>query len=322
MDEKPTAPVSAVGIDVSKRHFDVKLPSQAKTLKFASDEAGLKELVGKLAEFRQCLIVLEATGGYERRLVAELASADHRLAVVNPKRVRDFAKAHGQLAKTDPIDAHMLALFGERMQPRESEKPSEKQQELQQLVVRRRQVVALHTAESNRLDLATAKLARKGIRQLLSVLEKQLAGLDAEIARLIESDDDWKAKDELLQSVPGIGPATSAALLAELPELGQVNRQKIASLVGVAPFPCDSGIKRGLRAIRGGRRTIRCALYMAALTARRFNPALRAFAQRLKTAGKKFKVIMAACIRKLLVILNTMVQKNTAWRLEIQPQSS
>ena len=322
MDEKPIAPSSAIGIDVSKHHFDVKLPSQARTLKFTSTEAGLKELLGKLAEFRECLIVLEATGGYERRLVAELASADHRLAVVNPKRVRDFARAHGQLAKTDRIDAHVLALFGERMQPRESDKPSEKQQELQQLVVRRRQVVGLHTAETNRLDLTTAKLARKGIRQLLTVLEKQLAGLDAEIARLIESDDDWKAKDELLQSVPGIGPGTSAALLAELPELGQVNRQQIASLVGVAPFPRDSGIKKGLRAIRGGRRTIRSSLYMAALTARRCNPVLREFATRLEAAGKRFKVIMAACIRKLLVILNTMIQTNTAWRHEVTLQTS
>jgi transposase len=314
MDAKPAAPSSVIGIDVSKHHFDVKLPSQAKTLKFDSTESGLKELLEKLSAFRECLIVLEATGGYERRLVAELASADHRLAVVNPKRVRDFARADGQLAKTDRIDAHVLALFGERMQPRQSEKTPAKQQELQQLVARRRQVVALHTAESNRLDLTTAKLARKGIRQVLALLERQRAGLDAEIARLVQSDDDWKAKNEILQSVPGVGPGTSAALLAELPELGRVSRQQIASLVGLAPFPRDSGTMKGTRSIWGGRRTVRSALYMAALSARRCNPVLREFANRLEASGKRFKVLITACMRKLLVILNTMLQKKTAWR--------
>jgi transposase len=321
MDDQPPASLSAVGIDVAKAHCDVKFPDQTRTVTFQFDDAGFKGLVEQLVRFPNAMIVIEATGGYERRLVAELVAAGHRVAVVNPRRVRDFAKALGQLAKTDSIDAHVLALFGERIQPRESEKSSEKQQELQQLVVRRRQLVALRTAESNRLEQTTSTFALKGIRKVLALLDKQRAQLDAEIARLIEADEDWKAKDEILQSVPGIGPGTSATLLAELPELGQINRQRVAALVGLAPFNSDSSTIKGRRRIQGGRRSVRCALYMAALAARRCNPVFQAFAARLEKSGKRFKIVITACMRKLLVTLNTMLQTQATWRQQIIPAS-
>lgn len=322
MDASPAVSSFVVGIDVAKDHFDVKFPNQSRVLQFTYDAKGLEGLLEQLAAFRGCLIVIEATGGYERRLVAELVIGGQRVAVINPRQVRDFARASGQLAKTDRIDAHVLALFGERMQPRESEKTSVKQQELQQLVARRRQVVSLHTAENNRLDLTTSKLARKGIRQVLALLEKQRVQLDAEIAKLLQSDDDWKAKDEILQSVPGVGPSTSATLLAELPELGHLNRQKIAALVGLAPFNHDSGKFQGKRSIWGGRRTVRSALYMAALSAYRWNPILKSFAQRLRQSGKPFKLVLTACMRKLLVTLNSMLRRNATWQSTISLQTS
>ena len=322
MDASPAVSSSVVGIDVAKNHCDVKFPKQSRVLTFTYDPPGLESLLEHLAAFADCLIVIEATGGYERRLVGELVAAGHRTAVVNPRQVRDFARASGQLAKTDRIDAHVLALFGERMQPRESEKTSAKQQELQQLVARRRQVVGLHVAESNRLDLTSSKLARKGIRQVLALLEKQRAALDAEIAKLVQSDDDWKAKDQVLQSVPGVGPGTSATLLAELPELGRLNRQKIAALVGLAPFNHDSGKFQGKRSIWGGRRTVRSALYMAALSAYRCNPVFKSFAQRLQQSGKPFKLILTACMRKLLVTLNSMLRENASWAPQISLQTT
>jgi transposase len=321
MDAQSLASPSAVGIDVAKGHCDVKFPDRSGTVTFQFDDAGFKSLLEQLARVPNAMIVLEATGGYERRLVAELVAAGHHVAVVNPRRVRDFAKAMGQMAKTDRIDAHVLALFGERIQPRESEKTSEKQQELQQLVVRRRQLVALRTAESNRFEQTTSRFALKGIRQVLALLDKQRAQLDAEIARLIEDDDDWKAKDEILQSVPGIGPGTSATLLAELPELGQINRQRVAALVGLAPFNSDSSTIKGRRTIKGGRRSVRCALYMAAISARRCNPVFQSFAKRLEQSGKRFKVVITACMRKLLVMLNSMIQNKTIWQRNIIPSS-
>jgi transposase len=322
MDAQPLASPSAIGIDVAKGHCDVKFPDQKRTVTFQFDDAGFKSLLERLVRFPNALIVIESTGGYERRLVAELVAADHHVAVVNPRRVREFARAAGQLAKTDSIDAHILAFFGDRMQPRESEKSSEKQQELQQLVVRRRQLVALRTAESNRFDQTTSKFALKGIRQMLALLDKQRAQLDAEIARLIQADDDWKAKDEILQSVPGIGPGTSATLLAELPELGRINRQQVAALAGLAPFNSESSTIKGKRTIQGGRRSVRCALYMAAISARRCNPVFQSFAKRLEQSGKRFKVVITACMRKLLVTLNTMLQTKTTWRQQITPSSS
>jgi transposase len=308
--------VSFVGIDVSKSKFDVMILPEVTRLTCTYDAEGIGRLIAHLPK-HACLVVLEATGGFERRLAAELIDAGHDVAVVNPRQVRDFARGIGVLAKNDRVDARVLAIYAQHVRPRLLEKPSEKQQELTALVTRRRQLLLLQVAEANRVEQTTIKLAAKSIRHVLDLLRKELAKLDAEIARLIAADDDWRSKSELLQTVPGVGPVTSASLVAELPELGKLNRQQIASLVGLAPFDRDSGKFRGQRSIWGGRSSVRRVLYMAALTARRCNPAIRTFADRLKQAGKRNKVILIACMRKLLVILNTMVRNQTAWNTNV-----
>jgi transposase len=312
-----------VGIDVAKRSFDVCCLPEESRLSLSYDEQGLSQLLCKLPDKGTCLIVVEATGGYQRRLVAELLDAGHHVAVANPRQVRDFAKGMGILAKTDPIDAKAIAHFGQHVRPRTVEKTPEKQVELEQLVTRRRQLVDHRTAESNRLDTISVKSVRKSIQYVVNLLNKQIERIEKDILALLESDDDWKDKRKLLDSVPGIGPVTIVSLLAELPELGVLNRQEIASLVGLAPFNRDSGRFRGRRSIWGGRSSVRSVLYMAALTARRCNPIIRQFAERLEaegklfkvviTEGKLFKVVITACMRKLLVILNTMVKNNTHW---------
>ena len=304
---------SFVGIDVSKKSLDVALLPQAKSFTVLYSTEGLAQLFRQLPQPGSCLIVVEATGGYQRRLVAEATAAGHRVAVVNPRQVRDFARSFGILAKTDKIDARVIARFAQHIQPRTVEKTPEKKAELQQLVVRRRQLVNMRTAERNRMETVSSKTVQKSSRQLLDVVGKQIERLDKEIAKLLESDDDWKQKAQIVDSAPGIGPKTAATLVAELPELGHLNRQEIAALAGLAPFNRDSGNFRGKRAIWGGRACVRSALYMATLTARRCNPVIQRFAQRLEAEGKLFKVVMTACMRKLLVILNTMVKNNTHW---------
>lgn len=313
--------VSFVGIDVAKSTFDCVILPEGTRLSETYDAQGMARLVEQLRGCGLCLVVLEASGGYERRLAAELVDAGYQVAVVNPRRVRDFARGIGVLAKNDRVDARVLATYAQLVHPRLFEKPSEKQQELAALVTRRRQLLALRIAESNRLELTTAKLATKSIRHVLDLLRKELAQLDAEIARLIAADDDWRNKSDLLQSVPGVGPATSALLVAELPELGRLNSRQIASLAGLAPFDRDSGKSHGQRSIWGGRSSVRSMLYMAALTARRCNPVIRAFADRLEQAGKRTKVILTACMRKLLVILNTMIRNQTSWNPNYTPQT-
>ena len=281
------------------------------------------ELVAALTDVAaSCLVVLEATGGYERRWAAALLDAAIPVAVVNPKRVRDFAKAAGCLAKTDAIDAAVLAAFAEKLPPRPLEKTSEKQAELQGLVNRRRQVLAMRTMESNRQGQAATAGTRKSISKMLKALDAELGRLEAEIVALIDSDDDWKNKVELLQEVPGVGPVTGVTLVAEVPELGRLNRQEIASLIGLAPFNRDSGQLRGKRCVGGGRGHVRCVLYMAALSATKHNPWLRTFSERLKQAGKPPKVRLLACARKLLTLLNTMLQTNTHWDPQRCPQNA
>jgi transposase len=248
------------------------------------------------------LIVLEATGGYERDLAAALFDAGHQVAIVNPKRVRDFAKALGLLAKTDRVDARALALFAERVRPRLSEKTPEKRAELDELVTRRRQLVDFQTMDLNRLQMARQKTAVRSIRRHLTLLEKQLAEINAAIAKLIESDDEWRRTAEIVASTPGIGDTTAAMLIAELPELGKINRGEIASLVGLAPFNHDSGKYQGQRRIRGGRASVRTGLYMGTLAAIRCNPTINAFATRLRAQSKPFKTCLIACMRKLLTI--------------------
>lgn len=312
-----TCTPTCVGIDLAKASFDVCTLPDKQRLSLPYNADGTAQLIELLRKQSGCLIVMEATGGLEQRLAADLVDAGFQVAIVNPRQVRDFARGLGQLAKTDRIDALMLALFAQHVQPRLWQKPAENQAELEACVTRRRQLLAMQTMEANRLAAVTTKTNRKSILKVLDLFKHQIAQLDALIAKHIQSDEDWRNKDELLQSVPGVGPATSAALIAELPELGKLNRQEIAALVGVAPFNRDSGKSFGKRAITGGRAVIRSALYMAAFNAG-FNPrlenaALRGFAQRLKAAGKAFKVIVTACIRKLLVILNTMLKNNTPW---------
>jgi len=315
------SPVWFVGIDIAKAKFDVCILPVGKSLVLPYDNAGITQLLAELAG-QECVVVIEATGKLERRLAADLVTTGHRTAIVNPRQARDFAHGLGIRAKNDPIDARSLATYAQYVTLRYFEKPSEKQEELAALIARRRQVMALQVAESNRLEQSTVKLATKSIRHVLDLLRKELKALDAEIARLIESQDDWRNTAQLLQSVPGVGPGTSASLVAELPELGKLNRQQIAALAGVAPFNRDSGQFHGQRSIWGGRESVRSALYMAAFNAKRCNPVIRAFAERLQRAGKRHKVILTACMRKLLVILNTMVRNNTTWNATLIPQNS
>lgn len=312
----PSSAVTWVGIDVSKETLDVAWTSAGQTQRLSTTNSpdGFKTFVRQGPEPTTARIVVEATGGYERALVAALVEAGFRTAVVNPRHVRDFAKALGVLAKTDRIDAVVLARFGQHVEPRLLEENPAQRAELMQLVARRRQLVDLRTMESNRQELTTARAAAKSIRHVLSLLDKEIARLETEIARLLDSDDDWRAKIKLLSTTPGVAQVTSATLVAEVPELGRLNRQAIAALVGVAPFNDDSGRHRGGRRVAGGRAAVRRVLYMAALSARRCNPAIRAFAQRLAAQGKRPKVIIIACMRKLLVILNAMLKQNIPWK--------
>lgn len=312
-DTDVIAYTSFVGIDVSKDSWDLHLRPQDQSFSFAANANGLKSLLKQLPQPGTCLIVLEATGGYERDLAAALFDVGHRVAIINPKRAREFAKALGLLAKTDRVDARALALFAERVGPRLSQKTPEKQAELDELVARRRQLVEIQTMELNRLKMARQITAIRSLKRHLALLEKHLQELNQAIAKLIESDDDWRRIAEILASTPGVGDTTAATLIAELPELGKLNRAEIASLVGVAPFNHDSGRFQGQRRIRGGRDTVRTGLFMATLAAMRCNPKIRLFAQRLKTKHKPFKVCLIACMRKLLTILNLMVKNNQTW---------
>lgn len=304
---------SFVGIDVAKDSLDLCVLPQQTRQEFSYDAKGLKQLFDLLPAAGTCLIVVEATGGYQRRVVAELAAAGHLVAVVNPRPVRHFGIALGILAKTDRIDARVIALFGQHVRPRTIPKNHEKQEELQQLVTRRRQLIDLRTAESNRQELLTSKLIQNSVQKVIALLEKQIEGIEKEIAKFLESDDQWKGKATIIQSVPGVGQITVISLLADLPELGFLNRREISALVGLAPFNRDSGRFHGKRSICGGRASVRNVLYMAALTARRCNPVIQAFAKRLEAHGKPFKIVIVACMRKLLVILNTLVKTNSPW---------
>jgi transposase len=301
-----------VGIDVSKARLDVAIRPAGTMLRFTNDAAGIVALVAEMKALTPALIVLEATGGFETSSVAALAAAALPVAVVNPRQVRDFAKATGQLAKTDTLDATMLAHFGEVIRPAVRPMKDADLQALEALMTRRRQLVGMVTAEQNRLPMASA-LTRKDILQHITWLKKRLKDIDEQTARRIKESPLWLAKDRLLQSVPGIGQVTSSTLLAELPELGKLNRREIAALVGLAPFNRDSGTLQGKRSVWGGRAEVRSALYMATLVAVRFNAVIRDFYTRLCAAGKPPKVALTACMRKLLTILNAMLKANTPW---------
>jgi transposase len=312
-DTAPAPPAVHVGIDVAKAHLDVFVLPTGQSLRVANDEQGISHVRQLLAGQPPAGVLLEATGRYHRRVAADLLDAGFPVAVVNPRQARDFAKALGKLAKTDSIDARTLAEFSRLGHVRVSEKRPEKQGHLQDRVLRRRQVVAMLTAENNRLAEMRDKLAAGMVRKVIRLLERQREDLDRAIAELIEADDDWRNRRDLLSSVPGVGENTASQLISELPELGRLSRQKIAALVGLAPLNHDSGTLRGRRAIFGGRPHVRCALYMAALSAMRCNAALKPFADRLTAAGKAFKVVIVAVMRKLLTTLNAMVKTNQSW---------
>ena len=261
---------------------------------------------------------MEATGGYETAVAAALVGSGLRVAVVNPRQIRDFAKATGRLAKNDRIDAQVIAAFGQAIEPEIVRLPDEDARELEALLVRRRQLVAMRVQEVNRLGLAQGAM-RRNIKAHIEWLEKQIDRLDVDITAGLRSSPAWRAKDELLRSFKGVGPVTSSTLVIAVPELGQLDRRAIAALVGLAPFNCDSGVMRGRRSIYGGRSHVRTLLYMAATTAIRSNPVIRPFYERLKSRGKPHKVAMVACMRKMLTILNAMVRQSTPWTPETNP---
>ena len=301
-----------VGIDVSKHRLDVAVRPTGEAWQVSHDALGISRLVEHLEEVAPRLIVLEATGGIEMALAGELASSHLAVAVVNPRQVRDFARAAGKLAKTDALDAHALAHFAQAMGPSSRPLPAPEAQELRALVARRRQLVEMMTAEKNRYHTATRRLRPK-LQEHIRWLEAHLESLDRDLGDFIRSSPLWKDKDQVLRSTPGVGPVLSMTLLSDLPELGALNRGEIAALVGVAPFNRDSGALRGKRTVWGGRSQVRAALYMATLVATRYNPVLRAFYQRLCDAGKPKKVALTACMRKLLTILNVMVKHHQHW---------
>lgn len=303
----------AVGIDVAKATLDLHLLPAGQSHQLPNTSPGHRELRKLLPDPAGCLIVLEATGGYEREVVADLLDAGYRVAVINPRRARDFAKALGLVAKTDRIDAQVLARYAEMVKPAPVEKTPEKQAEIQQLVARRRQLIDLRTQESNRWEITRAKAARKSIQAVLNTLERQIRDIERAIEALVQSDDEWRHRAQLIESVPGLGGVTAATVLADVPELGKLNRQQISALVGLAPYNNDSGPRKGKRSIAGGRKSIRSVLYMAALAAKRCNPVIKAFADRLSQHGKPFKVVLTACMRKLLVILNSIVKSGQPW---------
>jgi transposase len=303
-----------VGIDVSKLSLDLATDASDEVRQFTNDADGHAALVVMLREHTVTRIVLEATGGYERRLVAALLLAGLPVVVVNPRQVRDFAKAVGQLAKTDRIDARILARFARVIRPQTRPLPDDITRDLQEQIARRGQIIAMSTAESNRLQQAHCHKVQASIRKVLKMLQAQLDDIDRHLDQVIRNSPAWRDKEDLLKSVPGVGDQTARQLIVNLPELGACSRQQIAALVGVAPFNHDSGQLRGKRAIRGGRADVRNTLYMAALVATRFNPVIKAHYQRLLAKGKLKKVALVACLRKLLVTLNAMIRENKTWK--------
>jgi transposase len=311
-----------LGIDVAKDSFEVASRPVGLRHAFPNTPEGWSKLLDALRDHTITLIVLEATGGYERALAAELLEGGYSVVVVNPRQVRDFARGIGQLAKTDLIDADVLAYFAEVVRPKPRPAPSGEASDLAELVSRRRQLATLLTAENNRLPMARHQQVRKSLQKVIRMLESQIEELDRQIQGRIRSDDEFRKKDDVLRSTPGVGPQTSAILLSHLPELGQLNRQQIAALVGVAPWDVRSGQYVGKSRIWGGRKDVRTVLYMATLSAMTHNPRIRSFAHHLRSKGKAFKIVITACMRKLLVILNSMLRSNTPWQLPVEPKKA
>jgi transposase len=306
------------GVDVSKLSLDVCLlnegapGSAGEAFSVSNDPAGINALVARLGEAVPELVVLEATGGYERAAAAAIAASGVPVAVVNPRQARDFAKATGRLAKTDRLDAEVLARFARAVRPEASSIPDEEARALQAILTRRRQILEMLTAEKNRLHVAPEAVAGR-IRVHVRWLQKELAHADGDLDEAVEASEAWRENEALLRSVPGVGPVLARTLLAELPELGTLEHRRLSALVGVAPFNRDSGTLRGKREVWGGRAPVRATLYMGALVASRHNPVLKEFYGRLVAAGKPKKVALVACMRKLLTILNAVMRDRTPW---------
>ena len=302
-----------VGVDVAKAQMDVAVRPTDDGWVVANDDAGLRQLVSQLKTLEPQLVVMEASGGLELPLVAALAAAEMPVVVVNPRQVRDFASATGKLAKTDALDASVLAHFGEAVKPPVRPLRDAETQTLNSLVARRHQVMSMLVSEKNRLNTAIAVAVRSSIETHIEWLQRELDDLDTDLRQTLQQSPVWREKDNLLRSVPGVGEQISLTLLAHLPELGTLDRRQIAALVGVAPFNRDSGTLRGRRAVWGGRARVRAVLYMGALVAARYNPVIRNFYQRLLESGKPKKLALTACMRKLLVILNSILRHRSAW---------
>ena len=302
-----------VGVDIAKARLDVALGNKKEVKSFTNDEAGVDALVTYLQEYHPTTIVMEATGGLEKLISGVLVEANLPVAIVNPRQVRDYAKAKGKLAKTDIIDARIMAEFACDIHPAPRPLADKQTEEIKSIMARRRQVVGMLTMEKNRLSSAT-----KSVKPLISAhiewLKHQLKEIDKNLDEQIRNSPIWREKEDLLRSVPGVGPVLSITLMGSLPELGRLNRKQIAALVGVAPMNRDSGTMRGKRTIRGGRSNVRAALYMATLAATRFNPVIKAYYNHLLAQGKAKKLALTACMRKLLIILNSMVRNNCHWQ--------
>ena len=310
-----------VGIDVSGSRLDVAIRPDAAQFSASNDEPGITQLISRLNELPVELVVLEATGKLEIAVVAALAEAEIPVAVINPRQVRDFAKATGRLAKTDSVDAKVLAHFAEAVRPEPRPIPDEQASALSDLLARRRQIVEMIVAERNRLSRARKPVAER-IKAHIEWLKRELGDVDRDLAGMIRESPVWREKEDLLKSVPGVGKVVSFTLLAELPELGTLDRREIAGLVGVAPLNRDSGLHQGKKVIWGGRAPVRAALYMGTLVATRHNPAIRQFYQRLLGAGKPKKVALTACMRKLLGILNAMARHGVRWNPDLHCENS
>ncbi len=303
---------TCVGIDVSKARLDVALGARGELFSVANDADGIRAIIHRLGTLLVARVIVEASGGLESALVAELGLAGLPVVVVNPRQVRDFARAIGQLAKTDTLDARVLALFGERIRPQLRPLPTEQERELKALVVRRRQLIEMIVAERNRLAGAP-KVVQRQLRSHIDWLLKQLHRLDHDLDQALRNSPLWREQEDLLKSVPGVGPVLCVTMLSALPELGRLNRKQIAALVGVAPLARDSGTLRGHRMVWGGRGSVRAVLYMSTLVAVRHNPVLKAFYLRLRNAGKPPKVALVAAMHKLLTILNAILKNRTRW---------
>jgi transposase len=310
-----------VGIDVSKDNLDLALHARHEIRRFANTATGINNIIRHIGDLGPVLVVMEATGGLEIPLAAALGEAEIPVAVVNPRQARDYARSTGKLAKTDALDARILADFAAVVRPEPRPLADSQTLELREILARRGQINEMITAEKNRLQRTRGPL-REHIRAHIAWLEKALAEMDSELKRFIEESPIWREKDNLLKSVPGIGPVLASTLVADLPELGTLNRKQIAALVGVAPFNRDSGKMRGKRSCWGGRANVRAALYMGALVATRHNPVIRAFYQRLCAAGKAKKAAIIACMRKLLTIVNAMIKHHSTWQYAADKQAT